>query len=300
MDLKWPQKLSPHVYMLGTHHFNTFLVGEESYALIEAGMGCSAGPVVRQFKELSVDPDKLRFIIVMHAHPDHSTGIPYLMDAFPAARVIASPEAQRSLSREKVARVFMAEDLDMSGILLKRGELDRIPDPPTRQALTVHEAVDEGDVIDLGPGCRLQISRTWGHSPCSLSAYLPEDKVMFISDAAGFQTSTRQIFPIFFTGYQAYLDSLERLRKIDADIVAIPHEYCYTGKQEISRFYQFAIDEAVAMKDSISAWLQQGLSHQEMVDRILDEQYRDNLRIYTRRNIGGCADSLIKRVMEID
>jgi hypothetical protein len=35
-----------------------------------------------------------------------------------------------------------------------------------------------------------------------------------------------------------------------------------------------------------------------MIERIVREHYRDNLRIYTLKNIRGCADSLIKRVME--
>ena len=299
MEIKWPCRISPRVYLLGTHHFNSFLVGGEQYALIEAGMGCSAPAIIRQYRELGLDAEKLKLIIVMHAHPDHSTGIPYLMEAFPAARVVGSREAQRSLAREKVVRHFMAEDRAMSEIMQARGELEIIPDPPAMAAMPVHQTVDEGDVIDLGGGCRLDILKTPGHSPCSISAFLPGDRVLFISDAGGFQTSSRQIFPIFFSGYQDYLDSLERLRSIRADILALPHEQCHQGREEIDSFYDFAVGEAQRMKENIVRWLERGLSPEAIADRIVEEHYRDNLRIYTLRNIQGCADSLIKRVAEI-
>lgn len=299
MDLKWPQKLSPRVRMLGTHHFNCFLVGEDSYALIEAGMGCSAPSIVQQFQELSLDANKLRLIIVMHAHPDHSTGLPYLMEAFPGVRVVAAPEAQRSLAREKVVKHFMAEDQAMNDIMLARGEIRERPKPPSRIEMTVHETVEEGDVIDLGGGCRLEMYQTPGHSPCSISAYLPGDEVLFISDAGGFQTSPRQIFPIFFSGYQDYLDSLERLKGFSPQILALPHEQCHFGRASIDRFYSFAIGEAEKLKDQVAEWLNQGVPHEKMIERIVEEHYRDNLLIYTLKNIQGCADSLIKRVREI-
>ena len=106
------------------------------------------------------------------------------------------------------------------------------------------------------------------------------------------------MFPIFFSGYQAYLDSLEHLKKFNADIIALPHEQCHFGREDIDRFYAFAISEANRMKDSVLDWLNQGVPHEEMIERIVREHYRDNLRIYTLKNIRGCADSLIKRVME--
>jgi glyoxylase-like metal-dependent hydrolase (beta-lactamase superfamily II) len=298
MNPQWPQKISPRVFMLGSPHFNCFLVGEDSYALIEAGMGCSAKFIVRQFRELSLDVNKLRLIIVMHAHPDHSAGIPYLLDAFPAAQVVASPDAQKSLAREKVVKHFMDEDHAMSEILLARGEIDKLPEPPTSLEIPVHGVVEDGDLINLGRGCRLEIYKTPGHSSCSISAFLPDDNMLFISDAGGFQTSPNQIFPIFFSGYQAYLDSLEHLKKFNADVLAIPHEQCHFGREAVDRFYDFAISEAKRMKDIVVGWLNQGIPHEIMIERIVGEHYRDNLLIYTPKNIQGCADSLIKRVIE--
>ena len=144
----------------------------------------------------------------------------------------------------------------------------------------------------------MEIYKTPGHSPCSISAFLPEDNVLFISDAGGFQTSPSRIFPIFFSGYQAYLDSLEHLKKLNADILALPHEQCHFGREAIDRFYAFAISEAERMKDILVEWLNQGVPHEIMIERIVEEHYRDNLLIYTLKNIQGCADSLIKRVME--
>lgn len=298
LNLGWPRKISPHVYLLGNYHFNVYLVQGDECALVEAGMGCSADSVIQQVEQLGIPKEKVKYILAMHAHPDHSTGIPFLLAAFPHARVAASAAAQKMLSRDKAVRAFFKEDEEMSSILLQRGEIEKMPSLPSVMEMPVHLTVGEGDSIELGKGVKLEIYYTPGHSQCSLSAYLPSERVLFISDAAGFLSAPNLIFPIFFSGYGLYLDSLRRLRGMPADVLALPHENCFVTGQEISAFWDFAESETVKMYQQIKRWLEEGRLMEEMVEDIFAEHYKESLCIYTPRNIRGCAENLIKRVQE--
>lgn len=233
----------------------------------------------------------------MHAHFDHICGIPYLREMFPQALVASSPYASKVMQKQQVMEGFFTQDGEMVKVLMAQGMLEAAVEVPEPQPLPVQIILADGDMLESGDGCRLKIIAAPGHSPCSLAAYMPEDKVLFASDVAGFQISDEAIFPIFFQSYEMYMDSIKRIQGYPARVVGIAHGTLWTGEQ-IPAFYERALGAARDAFERIRVMSDNGIDHQQMVDILFRHYYRGDLQIYTPENITLCVNLLIKRVQE--
>jgi len=295
--LSLPKKLADKAWVLGNPLFTPILIAGEQYILIEAGIRSSSQDIIQQFKQLNIQREKLTQIIIMHVHADHVTGWPLLKAAFPQVKAVASENAAKPLSNQKVIAGFSFEDDHMDQVLLKKRIISSLPETsPDESPIPLESTLSHGEHIDLGPGCNLEILATPGHSPCSISVYWPEEEALFISDAAGFISSPRQIFPCFFTGYQQYIDSLQLLKDKNARFLATAHGGLYYGTEAVSSFLDWAIETAWYMQEKIFKHLNDSVDTEIIVDNIMQEYYRDDLTIYSQKNIRICGEALIKRV----
>jgi len=130
-----------------------------------------------------------------------------------------------------------------------------------------------------------------------VACYLPGEQVMFLSDAAGFQISDTEIFPIFFQGYEMYVETIKRLMGFPTRVLGIPHERIWV-QDEVPFFYQRALDSAQQAFDSIEKMLDKGMDEEIMERQLLSYYYKGDLRIYTPENIETCVKLLIQRVKE--
>lgn len=284
--------------VLGTQHFPSFLIKGDRYALIETGISCSAALVIQQFQDLGLDPRLVEYLLIMHAHPDHVTGIPFLLEAFPEAKIVGSAVAQRVLSKEKVVRSFYLEDQVLSSALLARGEISALVSPRVETVIPVHLTVKQGDELDLGRDCRLKFLETPGHSPCSLSVFWPSTQALFISDAGGFLASPNRNFACFFSGFQTYLDSLQRLKQLAPQVIIPAHNPMVVGEQAVAQYLEMVEQAAHQMGREIWETLKRGEESEVLADKIFQEQYQDDLTIYSEKNIRGCIEALINRITE--
>ncbi|NPV26060.1 MAG: MBL fold metallo-hydrolase [Firmicutes bacterium] len=290
------KQLTDNVRCLGNRHFNFFIVGQKEAALIECGVTGAVVNFYQQWQSAVLQPE-IRYLIAMHAHFDHVCGIPALRKMFPTAAVAASPHAQKVMGKPTVMENFFAQDEQMVQVLMKEGFLPEPVRVPPAQTIIVDYLLEDGDTLYLRTGIKLEIIAAPGHSPCSLAAYLPADKVMFLSDAAGFQISDTEIFPIFFQGYELYVETIKRLMGYPTNVLGIAHERIWTGN-DIEIFYKRALEAAQNAFKEIREMTEAGLQEAEMKDRLFNRYYQGNLRIYTPENIHTCIDLLIKRVQE--
>jgi glyoxylase-like metal-dependent hydrolase (beta-lactamase superfamily II) len=289
-------KITDNIWCLGNRLFHFFVVGGQDAILVEGAVSGAVANLSRQWPALCPQPE-VETIIAMHAHFDHICGIPHLLDLFPQARVAAAPYAAQVMQKEKVLKGFFEQDQKMVGVLREMGLLDQDVQPPQPQAIPVEIILRDGDILNSGDGCSLEIIAAPGHSPCSLGAYMPEDKVLFVSDVAGFQISDKELFPIFFQGYEMYMDSIHRMQGYAARIVAPAHGALWSG-EHIPAFYERALQAARGAFDWIRAMSEAGIEHQQMADKLFKHYYRGDLCIYTPENINLCVNLLIKRVQE--
>lgn len=273
-----------------------FVVGQKKAAMVECGVSGAVANLKQEWPDVNPQPE-VTHLLAMHAHFDHICGIPHLQELFPRAQVAANAAAGRVMGKTKVMDGFFAQDRAMVNVLVQQGMLAEAVKVPETQTIATQVILEDGDILKIEAGCTLEIIAAPGHSPCSMAAYMPEDRVLFISDVAGFQISDQEIFPIFFQGYEMYMDSIRRMRGYPARLVAIPHETIWSG-DDIPAFYERALQAAQQAFRSIRDMSEAGVEHEQMVKTLFEHYYRGDLRIYTPENINLCVNLLIKRVQE--
>lgn len=311
-------RLSEHVRLMGNRHFRIYLAGAERNVLIEAGVSAVVPTVQRQLGELG-QPVEVDTIVVMHAHFDHICGLPGLKLLLPGAAAAGSAQAAGTLGKQKVLANFFKEDLAMTGMLREEGLVEEtalgngaagsgnngsaavmggIPVAPPEE-IKLDLILGDGYRYDLGAGTELIFFRAPGHSPCSMAAYCPADEVLFVSDSTGFQIDSGGVFPIFFDGYDPYVETIKKMAEMPVRVVAVAHEDIITGRENVKKYFRMSLDCAEKARDTIEGLLKAGKTREEVADELFRIYYRGLLKIYSEQNIRLCTGILTRRVGEI-
>ncbi|MGB9804370.1 MBL fold metallo-hydrolase, partial [Desulfofundulus sp.] len=224
----FPFEIADGLYVLGNRHFFTFLATGETHALIELGVSATAPLVAEQVAVLGIKPEKVGYLVVPHAHYDHLGGLPYYRALFPQARVVCSDRARKTISNPRVLEQFFKEDSVTSVWLEETGKGRRTYCWLPGSTLEAEVIVGDGDVLALGQNKTLKFMAAAGHSPCSLAVHLPERETLLVSDSLGFFLGPEENFPLFFYNYGAYLETIHRLSRVGAAVVATAHELIFT------------------------------------------------------------------------
>ncbi|MHB8157710.1 MAG: MBL fold metallo-hydrolase [Desulfocucumaceae bacterium] len=289
------------VRVLGNSHFRIYLIGSEQKILLECGVSGVVPLVKSQVEEKSCK--RVGHLVAMHAHFDHVCGIPGLQGIFSEAVTAASQKAAEVLSRLSVLERFFKEDAAMTETLqglnhtgCEVGGGAGSFTPPA--GITVGRVINDGELWQLGTGLSVHFSLAPGHSPCGLVAYCPEKEILFSSDSAGFPVDKKTVFPIFFDGYQAYVQTLKRMMDLPVTVLAGAHEDIINGRREVADYLHLALAWAEEIREEIIDGLRRGIDRETLARRIFDRFYRGNLKIYTGENIMLCSRLIVKRAEE--
>lgn len=287
----FPVRLADRLYALGNPFFNLWLVkGEKKSALIEQGISATTDDVVRQLSGLDTKPD---YLIVAHPHVDHVNGLNSLRKAFPEAAVIAGQGAAEFVAHPRVAASMVEQDRHMTGFMAAMGVRSAdspLAAPPSLSGCSV---AGDGESLDLG-GITLRFISAGGHSPGNIVVFIPELKALIASDSLGYRYASGLLFPIYFTGFRKYLDTIESLASLSPEILGLAH-HGIIAPGDISAVFDQARRAAVDMKEGI---LSDAGSDEQIIAGIFEKFYREDLKLYTRDNIVECCRLLIKRSRE--
>ena len=288
---KFPIRLDDNIFMLGNYFFNLFLiVGNRRSALFEAGISAVVDSVINQLEKLGIEPD---YIIPSHPHSDHITGLPGLAARYPKAQIIVAKEAKEFIEHPKAGHLmfiednFMAKNLARFNIKPGRPSIEKIPD------LNDSLAINEQKSLDLG-GITLDLIKVTGHSPGNLIGSIKKNKILFCSDSIGFHYPGRGYFPLFFTGADSYLATMNFIKEFYPSIICPAHQGPLTGGKAIQ-----GIQESYDLTVSTINMIQQSnLDDKTLADQLFKNGYKDEFTLYTPENIQNCCNLLIKRSKE--
>jgi metallo-beta-lactamase class B len=85
-----PAKVADHFYFVGTKiHSAWALVGSEGIIILEALYDYAApDEIAGGMKKLGLDINKVKYVIISHAHADHDGGAKFLQDTIPSAHIV--------------------------------------------------------------------------------------------------------------------------------------------------------------------------------------------------------------------
>lgn len=284
----FPRPLAEGLWVVGNYYFDLYVVeGEQASALIEVGVSAVVDDAMRQLDSLRVSPS---FIVATHPHADHVTGLPGLREKYSQALVVAGEGAADFLTHPKAIDALIAEDRHMTEFLAAAGiKAGRPPltEPPTLQDCLIAR---DGDEIDLG-GRTLRFVEVRGHSPGAVAVYVPEIRALMLSDSLGFRYPGRGVFPLFFTGYDDYMETLDRLEGLDPLIVGPGHQGPLSG-DGVAEAFRESRTLAGELKARV---IDDPRDADEIAKDLFSDYYRDELTMYTRENILNCAELVVKR-----
>ncbi|AIY90241.1 MBL fold metallo-hydrolase [Geoglobus acetivorans] len=253
------------LYRIG--HFNYYVFSGEKNVLIEVGWSCVAE------KFLEVLEEDIDAIILTHAHSDHITGLPRILEEYPDAEVFAHENVSRLFQREKVVNIWLQEDAFVCGHEIK-----------TENGFRVDRAVGDGDYV-----YGLEIYEATGHSPDSIIVYHRKSNALLISDCFGFITSSGVHAPLFFYSFEEYLNSIEKIASFRPEILGLGHIHVFRGR-ECDAVARKAREETLKARELIRS----GASDEELYERFIVGE----LRLYPGETMLNSVKILKKRVLE--
>jgi len=192
---------------------NTYVIDGEMTVLIDPGHTRHLSRVFHQMEEDGLSSEKIDVVIVTHSHPDHMEGL----------EVFADKPIKIAMSREEER--YLLE----SGKFLF--EMMTQPVPKFR----IDFYLKEGE-LHLGEKT-FQVLQTPGHSPGSITIYWPERKVLFTGDLIFYGGIGRTDF--LEGNSRLLMESIERMSRLDTELVLPGHGDIVMGKNLILQNYEF-------------------------------------------------------------
>ncbi|OGL40104.1 MAG: hypothetical protein A3C43_00660 [Candidatus Schekmanbacteria bacterium RIFCSPHIGHO2_02_FULL_38_11] len=248
MIIQFPGKINDKIKILGTPFIPIYLIKGETCALVEGGVKALYPLLRKQIDSWRIDPKKISHLILLHSHIDHTGISNSFKKVFPDLLLCASEETAEAVTKEEIHPSIKKMEESVERFLNLKKNLGK-PEP-TPNRINIDRVLKDGDEISLGNGITIQFLSTPGHSPCSMSAYIPEQKALFVSDSAGLPISSKMAFPMVFGNFSQFVSTCEKLSGIDADIICFGHFLALTGKDTKGIFLKIR-DEAMKMKKII-------------------------------------------------
>lgn len=203
------------VFLLGTVENPVYLIGaNQEWILLEGGLISTTSMVLEQLNYLNIKLSHIKHWIITHCHFDHCGLLETLYPLLPSVQVYASAEAIGAFQNPKYLRQIRKynEFVAPNVASLSAISLADIP----------YITIEGGQQLTLGSE-ELEVIKTAGHSPCSLSFWNAKTGVLFVSDALGELRNNHDFFPLAFQSIEVFSQSITRLQAYQANIVALGH-----------------------------------------------------------------------------
>ncbi|HJX02950.1 MAG TPA: MBL fold metallo-hydrolase [Dehalococcoidia bacterium] len=278
-----PIKVTEHFYQLGTVSFPVYLSLGQNGMIIEGGTGATSAIIVDQIRQLGIDPQRIKYVVLTHTHTDHIGAIPHLQKLWPHLKVAASPLALKLLAHERTVRDFLANDRAISEIMLSKGEIQSPPPQLEQYVFHVDQVLEEGDQIDLGDDIIWTVHDTPGHSSCHISLFEEKEHTLMVGDATGFYVPEKGVFwPNYFESLEAYCKSIRKLTSLPASRGALCHNGVVEG--QLKDYFSRALISTLAY-------------HREMMQRLSDGEDAAEIAMEKARWVNTLTDIQTLEVM---
>lgn len=175
----------------------------DGLTIIDAGLGLAANRVLDQLHKWGRQPSDVKRILITHAHPDHTGGLPALAKATGAQVICSSTEKPITEGAQPV---------------LRKG----YKPAETETGTPVNRTVEDGEVIAEVMG-GLQVVATPGHTLGHVAFWQPQQGVLICGDTMMNMLGLRLPFDAFTTDMKLARASVAKVAQLQPRVVCFGH-----------------------------------------------------------------------------
>lgn len=266
MRIEKPGKVTDRITLLGRNESCVYLVdGGEECAILGGGLTYIIPDVLTQLEDAAVDVEKIKYIVVHHAHFDHVGIVPFFKKRWPWIKVAASSRGKELLLREDVVETIVS----LNRMLLPQNDplLAYLNESLDIKTIEVEEVISEGDVLRCGD-LELEVIDVPGHSSCSIAVYIPQENALSASDAGGIPYGSN-VFAAANSNFDKYQESLEKMARYDTDVHLAEHYGALTG-DEARGFMKRSIEDAAKMRALLEEIYDRTRDKEKTINELVD------------------------------
>ncbi len=260
-------------------HVPAFICKNDPPIIFDPGVSAFGPLYYRTLLPIVRDQQHL-LILLTHSHFDHCGAAPYLLRKFPGTQIGASIRAAEVLQKQSaidLIRRFNAEYEEKMADDIK-GE------DTSFSSIKVDLQLKEGDRIELTNGNCFQVFETPGHTRDCLSYFFPDSGVLVAGEAAGVPEGDF-IHSVFLANYEEYVNSIEKLRTVEAEALCIAHVGILAGREHIAKYLMASLAAAQEYRSKIERYMDKfNGDKQKVVDTIVTEEYDSKQHHLLNRN----------------
>ncbi|MCX6555836.1 MAG: MBL fold metallo-hydrolase [Candidatus Aminicenantes bacterium] len=264
MKIKKVEEIAANVFVINDSMFPIYVIRGQKKIMVDASILAKGDEIERNLAEI-MGNDKVDTLLLTHSHYDHTGACAYLQ-AKQHFNIIASQRTMEILQNPKAIEFIDKLNQEFKRLLNQDNAL-RVTMPENISA------VHEGDAIPVGENRWLQVYETPGHTRCSISFLLLPENILFPGDAAGVMEKNGLVKPLFLSGFSPYIGSLEKISRLNPEILALPHNRIIRGRKNVKDFFDRSQQETVKLKETISRELQASSDFAAIGEKLLDLEY---------------------------
>lgn len=233
---------------------------DSSSVLVDCASPVDANKLVENLKFVLGD-EPLDYIFLTHSHYDHVGGTPYIKEAFPNVKVVASAYAKKIL--EKPSALKAIRDISFT---------DDFSPEYDNDLLKVDIAIDDNEIFYAGD-IKIQAFEALGHTKCSL-VFLINDNIFISNESIGPMNKEGLVCCSPLVGFDLSLCAIEKFSNMKYDFLIAPHHGIITDIQD---YFDRCREITIETRDFLIDLIEKGLTFEEIFKCYENKYYNEEV-----------------------
>jgi glyoxylase-like metal-dependent hydrolase (beta-lactamase superfamily II) len=230
-------KIGTDFYVIGSATIPVYLLDGPVPVLFDAGMTAGAFLYEAGIKEILGERSP-EFLFLTHSHFDHVGSVSHFKEVWPDLKIGGSVRCGEVLVKPRAVQLM--RDLNFEGAKdIKKMGFEPI-NKKGFESFGLDILVQPDQTIEPAPGLRVVALNTPGHTWDFMSYWIPEKKILIASEAVATYENKGYLQPEFLVDFDAYLDSLNRLKNLGATILCAGHHAVFTDEDAMTHIHSSA------------------------------------------------------------
>lgn len=257
--------ITESVIVLNDNMFPLYILKGDKNYLVDCGISARSEIFLKKIKKI-LDTKNIDVALLTHSHYDHTGACSYLQNIYDFD-IYGSKKTVELLNKPKV--ISFINKLNQEFNMIEKPSNKNL----TCDSLRNLTALENNQNIQMDKDHSLTVIESKGHTQCSVSYLLLPERILFPGDASGVLEKNGSIKPLFLSSYNNYIASIKNLIKLNADILAFPHNRYIKGQNKVNNHLQNAIEVSEKLKDSIIKELNSGKNTKMIAENLLIELF---------------------------